>query len=65
VYYNAGVAVVISMARAGGVVVRLQNKRSRVRIPLGCEVLRNVYIAVLLIEINIHRHCVYLRKINY
>jgi hypothetical protein len=38
--------------------VHLQNRRSRVRIPPGCKVFRNLYIEVL----NMHCHCVYLRK---
>jgi hypothetical protein len=43
--------------------VRLQNRRSRVRIPSGCEVFRNLCIAVLLSKLNTHCHCVYLKKL--
>jgi hypothetical protein len=37
---------------------------SRVRIPPGCKVFRSLNIAVLLTKLNLHCHCVHLRKIN-
>jgi hypothetical protein len=37
--------------------VRLQNRRPRHRIPPGCNVLRILYIAVLLSLLNMHCHC--------
>jgi hypothetical protein len=40
------------------------HRRSLVRIPPGCKVFRNLYIAVLLSQLNMHFHCAYLRKIN-
>jgi hypothetical protein len=43
--------------------VRLPNRRSQVRIPQRCKVVRYVYIAVLLSKLNIHCHCVYLKKL--
>jgi hypothetical protein len=42
--------------------VRLQNRRSRVWIPPGCNVFRSFNISVLLSKLNMHCYCVFLRK---
>jgi hypothetical protein len=44
--------------------VGVQNRISRVRIPPGCKVVRFLYIAVRLSNLNTHCHCVYWRKIK-
>jgi hypothetical protein len=45
-----------------GHLVCLHNKRSRVQIPSGCKGFRSLYIAVLLLKLNMHCHCVTLKK---
>jgi hypothetical protein len=37
-------------------------EESRVRIPPGCKLFRNIYIAELLSQFKMPCHCVYLRK---
>jgi hypothetical protein len=43
--------------------VCLQNRESQVRIPPGCKVVRSLF-QCFCQKLNMHRHCLYLRKIN-